>query len=160
MHFGSPPKKRNDIRKYSAPFKNSKIKTADNIPYVGLQIHKKISILLVGMQNGETLQETSRNSWSTISNISPRMWRAPGCVHWVVCGDTWSRTIKTGNTHKDAWQGSRGEEAAQGSSQQGHRATGMSKGLRWWSTSQDSVLPMQEAQVQSLVRELDPTCYN
>ena len=96
MHFGhKKKKKKKDIGKYSALFKNSKTKTADNIPYVGLQIHKKISILLIGVQNGETLQETSRNSWSTLSNINARMWRAPGCVHWVVCGDTWSRTIKT-----------------------------------------------------------------
>ena len=29
-------------------------------------------------------------------------------------------------------------------------------GFPWWSTGSDSMLPMQWAQVQSLVRELDP----
>ena len=29
-------------------------------------------------------------------------------------------------------------------------------GFPWWSTGSDSMLPMQGAQVQSLVRELDP----
>ena len=33
-------------------------------------------------------------------------------------------------------------------------------GLPWWSRGQDSVLPMQGAQVQPPVRELDPTCCN
>ena len=30
-------------------------------------------------------------------------------------------------------------------------------GFPWWVTGSDSMLPMQGAQVQSLVRELDPT---
>ena len=30
--------------------------------------------------------------------------------------------------------------------------------LPWWSNGYDSMLPMQGTQVQSLVRELDPTC--
>ena len=34
------------------------------------------------------------------------------------------------------------------------------KGLPWWSRDYDPVLPMHRAQVQSLVRELDPTCRN
>ena len=33
-------------------------------------------------------------------------------------------------------------------------------GRPWWSRGQDSVLPMQGAQVQPPVRELDPTCCN
>ena len=33
-------------------------------------------------------------------------------------------------------------------------------GLPWGSSGKDSTLPMQEAQVRSLVRELDPTCHN
>ena len=33
-------------------------------------------------------------------------------------------------------------------------------GLPWWLSGQDSMLPMQAAQVRSLVRELDPTCCN
>ena len=33
-----------------------------------------------------------------------------------------------------------------------------SSGLFWWSSGQDSALPVRGAQVQSLVRELDPTC--
>jgi len=33
------------------------------------------------------------------------------------------------------------------------------QGLPWWSSSWVSVLPMQEAWVRSLIRELDPTCY-
>ena len=36
----------------------------------------------------------------------------------------------------------------------------MYQGLPWWSRGQDSELPVQGAQVRSLVRELDPTCYN
>ena len=32
-------------------------------------------------------------------------------------------------------------------------------GLRWWSNGEDIELPMQAAQVQSLVRELDPACH-
>ena len=32
--------------------------------------------------------------------------------------------------------------------------------LPWWSSGQDSEFPTQEAWVQSLVRELDPTCRN
>ena len=32
------------------------------------------------------------------------------------------------------------------------------QGLSWWRSGKDSVLPMQRAQVRSLVRELDPTC--
>ena len=32
--------------------------------------------------------------------------------------------------------------------------------LPWWSRDSDSMLPRQGAQVQSLVRELDPTCHN
>ena len=32
-------------------------------------------------------------------------------------------------------------------------------GLPWWSSGQDSVLLMQGAWVQSMVRELDPTCH-
>ena len=34
------------------------------------------------------------------------------------------------------------------------------QGFPWWSSGSDSKLPMQGAQVQSLVRELDPTCKN
>ena len=34
------------------------------------------------------------------------------------------------------------------------------KGLLWWSSGCNSTLPMQAAQVQSLVRELDPICHN
>ena len=34
------------------------------------------------------------------------------------------------------------------------------KGPPWWSSGKDSVLPMQESQVQSLIRELDPTRLN
>ena len=34
------------------------------------------------------------------------------------------------------------------------------EGLSWWSTGWDSVLPMQGTQVQSMVRELGPTCCN
>ena len=34
------------------------------------------------------------------------------------------------------------------------------EGLLWWSSSYDSVLPMQGTQVRSLVRELDPACRN
>ena len=34
------------------------------------------------------------------------------------------------------------------------------EGFPWWSKGQDSMLPMQEAQVRSLVRELDPTSGN
>ena len=30
-------------------------------------------------------------------------------------------------------------------------------GFPWWVTGSDSMLPMQGAQVQSLIRELDPT---
>ena len=30
--------------------------------------------------------------------------------------------------------------------------------LPWWSSGKDSMLPMQEAQIPSLVRELDSTC--
>ena len=33
-------------------------------------------------------------------------------------------------------------------------------GLSWRSSGYDSVLPMQGAQVQSLVRELDPMCHS
>ena len=33
-------------------------------------------------------------------------------------------------------------------------------GLSWWSSGWDSKPPMQEAQVQSPVRELDPICHN
>ena len=33
-------------------------------------------------------------------------------------------------------------------------------GLPWWSSGKDSTLPRLEAQVRSLVRELDPTCLN
>ena len=33
-------------------------------------------------------------------------------------------------------------------------------GLLWWSSGWDSALPMQGTPVQSLVRELDPTCCN
>ena len=33
-------------------------------------------------------------------------------------------------------------------------------GATWWSRGLDSVLPMQGAWVQSLVKELDPTSYN
>jgi len=36
----------------------------------------------------------------------------------------------------------------------------LASGLSWWSSGSDSVLPAQGAQVQSLVRELDPTCHN
>ena len=32
----------------------------------------------------------------------------------------------------------------------------VSQGLPWWVSGQDSMLPIQGAQVQSLVRELDP----
>ena len=32
--------------------------------------------------------------------------------------------------------------------------------LSWWSSGLDSVLPVQEPGVQSLVRELDPICHN
>ena len=32
------------------------------------------------------------------------------------------------------------------------------QGLPWWSSGQDSKLPMQGAQVLFPVRELDPTC--
>ena len=32
-------------------------------------------------------------------------------------------------------------------------------GFLWWSSGRDSVLPMQGTWVQSLVRELDPTCH-
>ena len=32
--------------------------------------------------------------------------------------------------------------------------------MTWWSSGQYSALPNQGAQVQSLVRELDPTCHN
>ena len=32
------------------------------------------------------------------------------------------------------------------------------QGLPWWPSGLDSALPMQGAQVRSLVRELDPTC--
>ena len=32
--------------------------------------------------------------------------------------------------------------------------------MSWWSSGQDSALPMQRAWVQSLVRELDPECHN
>ena len=34
------------------------------------------------------------------------------------------------------------------------------EGLPWWSSGWDSTLPMQGAQVQSLIMELDPTCRN
>ena len=34
------------------------------------------------------------------------------------------------------------------------------EGIPWWSTGWDSVLPMQGTWVQSLVRELGPTCHN
>ena len=34
------------------------------------------------------------------------------------------------------------------------------RGLPWWASGLDSALPMQGAQVQSLLRELDPTCCN
>ena len=33
-------------------------------------------------------------------------------------------------------------------------------GFSWWSSGEDSELVMQGAWVQSLVRELDPTCHN
>ena len=33
-------------------------------------------------------------------------------------------------------------------------------GLPWWFSDWDSMLLMQGARVQSLVRELDPTCRN
>ena len=32
--------------------------------------------------------------------------------------------------------------------------------MPWWSSGQYSALPKQGAQVQSLVRGLDPTCHN
>jgi len=32
------------------------------------------------------------------------------------------------------------------------------QGHSWWLGGKDSVLPMQGAQIPSLVRELDPTC--
>ena len=32
------------------------------------------------------------------------------------------------------------------------------RGLPWWSSGQDSALPMQGARVRSLVGELDPAC--
>ena len=35
-----------------------------------------------------------------------------------------------------------------------------SKGLLWWSSGYNATLPIQAAQVQSPVRELDPVCYN
>ena len=35
-----------------------------------------------------------------------------------------------------------------------------SQGLPWWTSSWDSEFPMQGTWVPSLVRELDPTCYN
>ena len=31
-------------------------------------------------------------------------------------------------------------------------------GLPWWSSGEDSMLPVQGSQVRSLVRELDPAC--
>ena len=34
------------------------------------------------------------------------------------------------------------------------------EGLLWWSSGQDSALPMQGTKVQPLFRELDPTCNN
>ena len=34
------------------------------------------------------------------------------------------------------------------------------QGLPWWSSGQDSKLPMQGAQVPFPVRELDPTCHS
>ena len=34
------------------------------------------------------------------------------------------------------------------------------RGLSWWSSGWDPALPVQGAQVQSLVRELEPTCCN
>ena len=34
----------------------------------------------------------------------------------------------------------------------------ITSGLRLWHSGEDSTLPMQGARVQSLVRELDPTC--
>ena len=36
--------------------------------------------------------------------------------------------------------------------------TSENEGLPWWSSGQDSKLPVQGAQVWSLVRELDPAC--
>ena len=33
-------------------------------------------------------------------------------------------------------------------------------GLPWWSSGQDSAVPVQGAQILSLVRELDPMCHN
>ena len=37
---------------------------------------------------------------------------------------------------------------------------GLVLGLPWWSSGWDFKLPMWEAWIQSLVRELDPTCGN
>ena len=34
------------------------------------------------------------------------------------------------------------------------------QGLPWWSRGWDAMLPTQGALVQSLVRELDPTCHD
>ena len=34
------------------------------------------------------------------------------------------------------------------------------EGLPWWSSGEDSALPMQGAQVLSLDRKLDPTCWD
>lgn len=34
------------------------------------------------------------------------------------------------------------------------------EGLPWWSSDKVFVLPVQEAWVQFMVRELDPVCYN
>ena len=37
---------------------------------------------------------------------------------------------------------------------------GLVLGLPWWSSGWDFKLPMWEAWIQSLVREMDPTCGN
>ena len=36
----------------------------------------------------------------------------------------------------------------------------MERGLPWWSSDEDSTLPMQAAQIRFLVGELDPACHS
>ena len=54
--------------------------------------------------------------------------------------------IASANIYSQKWKGMK-----KASKQSG-------EGLPWWSSGYDSVLTVQGAQVQSLLREVDPTC--
>ena len=93
---------------------------------------------------------------SVLLSLTIVHWR---CVYGLV-GWGWQMSLFKGGWSTRNQTRSNREECTVFFSRSGREKYNGCMGLSWWSSGSDSVFPLQRAQVQSLGRELDPTCCN